>query len=67
MDHKIIMLQYLVFSERRQRLLPKNLEIVLFLKFNRNLWTPFTVQEVYKDIIRQIKFGARMWRQLSMR
>jgi len=40
----------LVFSERRQRLLPKNLEIVLFLKLNRNLWTPFTVQEVYKDI-----------------
>ena len=27
-----------------------NLEIVLFLKLNRHLWTVHTVHEVYKDV-----------------
>jgi len=27
-----------------------NLEIVLFLKLNRHLWTAHTVHEVYKDV-----------------
>ena len=40
----------LVFSERRKSLMPINLEIVLFLKLNRHLWTVHTVHEVYKDI-----------------
>ena len=33
----------LIYSELRQRLLPYNLECLMFLKHNRNFWDVFTV------------------------
>jgi hypothetical protein len=40
----------LVFDDRRQRMLPINLEIVLYLKLNRDLWSKIDIYDIYKEI-----------------
>ena len=38
----------IIFDERRQRMLPINLEILLFLKLHRSLWDKYYINTIYK-------------------
>ena len=39
----------LIFDERRQNMLPINLEILLYLKLNRDLWSKEDVMDIFKS------------------
>ena len=49
-SNKLFSRAKLVFEDRCQRMLPINLEIVLYLKLNRNRWSKIDIYDIYKEV-----------------